>query len=54
MNCRKDIRTLCYRCASDYREAGYELFIRDTRLKNKCCKCERMGFDYEVQFKKQN
>lgn len=54
MNYRKDIRTLCYRCASDYREAGYKLFMRNIKSKSRCDKCERLGFEYEIQFKKQS
>ena len=48
----KDIRTLCYRCADDYITSGFELIKQNKKHKSKCDKCERLGFEYEIQFKK--
>ena len=42
-----DIRTLCHRCADDYRMAGYVL-NRTNNIKTPCDICKRMGYDYQV------
>ena len=42
-----DIRTLCYRCKSDYETAGYKL-IRINNIKSECDICCKNGFDYIV------
>jgi len=44
----REQRTLCWRCANDYKEAGYNL-ERDYSVKTKepCDKCGRMGWTYK-------
>lgn len=43
----KDERTLCDRCASDYRNAGYTLTLdRSCNIREPCDKCGRMGLSY--------
>lgn len=42
----RDIRTLCYPCMSDMRNAGYKL--RRAGAQGKCDKCNRKGSDWEV------
>lgn len=42
-----NIRTLCRRCADDYRSAGYGL-RRVNNIKSSCDICKGMGYDYQV------
>lgn len=46
----KDYRTLCYKCVSEYREAGYKVY-RDEKIINKepCDKCNRQGWTYIIE-----
>ncbi len=45
----KEERTLCHRCANDYRDAGYEV-KRDytVTVKDTCDICGRYGWQYWV------
>jgi len=46
-------RTLCYRCANDYRDAGYILkSIAYQAHKQECFKCNRMGWTYLIERKR--
>lgn len=47
-----ELRTLCYKCKSNYEAAGYEV-INYKRQKNKspCEICHRFGFEYKVRRK---
>ena len=43
----KEQITLCSRCASDYRDAGYKLYIIKTiTVKDECFICRRMGWTF--------
>lgn len=44
----RDVRTLCYRCAQEMREARYVLIRTGCEVKSACDKCSRSGYDYEV------
>lgn len=43
-------RTLCYRCANNYRDAGY-IIRRDysITIKDACDICGRMGWQYWIE-----
>ena len=45
-----DVRTLCYRCKSEYEDSGYQLVKRGWQeYKEPCDRCQvGMGFDYAV------
>lgn len=45
---KEDTRTLCRRCAEDYRIAGYVL-VRTSDEKELCDKCERPGHIYKIK-----
>lgn len=46
----KDIRVLCSSCLSEYREAGYRVYLIWTEKKESCDKCRiRMGWTYEIK-----
>lgn len=51
----KEQITLCSRCASDYREAGYKL-TRDYTAKEKdeCYICRRSGWEYYIDHDKRD
>lgn len=42
----KDYRNLCYRCASEARNAGFRLFRTKNNVKSQCWKCNRQGYEY--------
>ena len=44
----RDVRTLCYRCASEMKNAGIKLH-RTGGARSKCDKCNRPGSNYEVK-----
>lgn len=45
---KKDIRVLCFRCISDYREAGYVVYI-ESFMHEPCDKCGRLGVTCEMK-----
>lgn len=48
----KDIRVYCGKCAQDVRDAGYILMRTGKQTKEECDKCDRMGFEFNMQNKK--
>ena len=49
----KDIRTLCYKCKSNYQAAGYQLISIGSKHKHHCEICNNFNaFDYLIQDKK--
>lgn len=43
-----DYRVLCYQHEKEMREAGVPLTLHDTQ-KDKCDKCDRKGFEFEIE-----
>lgn len=42
-------RTLCKRCAQNYREAGYRLFCKEFQfIQEECMVCSRPGVEYTI------
>ena len=48
----KDIRTLCYSCRQGYISAGFILRRTASVVKDKCMICDRPGWDYEIEERK--
>ena len=45
----QDIRTLCYKCATEMELAGYWLFNHGNSNRSECDKCNRQGSNFEVK-----
>lgn len=46
----KDYRTLCYRCVSEYKEAGFKVRrVENIINKEPCERCNRQGWTYIVK-----
>lgn len=46
----KDIRTLCASCLSEYKEAGYDVRLIWSDVKEECDRCRvRYGWQYEIK-----
>jgi mRNA interferase MazF len=56
-NNNADVMCLCYKCYQDYLEDPETIIKRANyhqRVKERCTKCNRMGFDYIIKKKKLN
>ena len=50
---KRDIRTLCPSCLSEYREAGFRAYLIKSGEREYCDRCRvRMGWSYEIKWKR--